>query len=364
MVADGDGVPAGWYPDPLGLQQLRWWDGASWTESTSAGAPADVDDSADEAVSEDAAEAVEPVLEPTPFSPAAEDPFAVAEANAAAFPSRRARRAFERQRELDAGLTEAPVSPFAELETNPIDIPLRAAAPAAIATATATATTVTATETTVTEAPAAPAWAEPSAIAIAIPAAADADAPSLGTLIDAREDVLAQSALAPQQPGPEDGQPFSFDSVEVAPEAAPERTLIPKRTYSFASWLMSMLVPLALAVLIVLMQVPDLSVSAELGWGIGAAALVIGVLLAFLDSAALARWGHARTASPLWALLTPMVYLSLRSVATRRETGHGRAVILAWVLGLVLAALLGWAFPEAIALLVPGFEPPWTSLIG
>ena len=24
-------VPAGWYPDPSGAQQLRWWDGAQWT---------------------------------------------------------------------------------------------------------------------------------------------------------------------------------------------------------------------------------------------------------------------------------------------------------------------------------------------
>ncbi|MCS0499092.1 DUF2510 domain-containing protein [Protaetiibacter mangrovi] len=28
-------VQAGWYPDPLGLPQLRWWDGIAWTEHTS-----------------------------------------------------------------------------------------------------------------------------------------------------------------------------------------------------------------------------------------------------------------------------------------------------------------------------------------
>ncbi len=32
---DNFGVPAGWYPDPLGLPQLRWWDAQSWTEHTS-----------------------------------------------------------------------------------------------------------------------------------------------------------------------------------------------------------------------------------------------------------------------------------------------------------------------------------------
>jgi len=35
-VAEGDvRVPAGWYPDPLGLPQLRWWDNHAWTEYTS-----------------------------------------------------------------------------------------------------------------------------------------------------------------------------------------------------------------------------------------------------------------------------------------------------------------------------------------
>ncbi|MFP7760729.1 DUF2510 domain-containing protein [Marisediminicola sp. LYQ134] len=24
-------APAGWYTDPLGLPQLRWWNGSSWT---------------------------------------------------------------------------------------------------------------------------------------------------------------------------------------------------------------------------------------------------------------------------------------------------------------------------------------------
>lgn len=34
MNEDGT-VQSGWYPDPLGLPQLRWWDGQSWTEHTS-----------------------------------------------------------------------------------------------------------------------------------------------------------------------------------------------------------------------------------------------------------------------------------------------------------------------------------------
>jgi len=31
---DGKGVPPGWYADPVGGWDLRWWDGARWTEHT------------------------------------------------------------------------------------------------------------------------------------------------------------------------------------------------------------------------------------------------------------------------------------------------------------------------------------------
>ncbi len=34
-MEDFERAPAGWYPDPLGLPQLRWWDSTAWTEHTS-----------------------------------------------------------------------------------------------------------------------------------------------------------------------------------------------------------------------------------------------------------------------------------------------------------------------------------------
>lgn len=35
-MSDQYSVPAGWYPDPLGHPQLRWWNGEGWTEQVSA----------------------------------------------------------------------------------------------------------------------------------------------------------------------------------------------------------------------------------------------------------------------------------------------------------------------------------------
>jgi hypothetical protein len=34
-AGDGSGVPAGWYADPSGRYELRYWDGAAWTEHVS-----------------------------------------------------------------------------------------------------------------------------------------------------------------------------------------------------------------------------------------------------------------------------------------------------------------------------------------
>lgn len=61
-------IAADWYSDPGDSTQLRWWDGAGWTEHVApAAAPAAVEAVAAEPV----AQAVEPTFEPT-FEPASE----------------------------------------------------------------------------------------------------------------------------------------------------------------------------------------------------------------------------------------------------------------------------------------------------
>ena len=39
-------APAGWYHDPLGLPQLRWWNGMMWTNQIEEAAPSVVVSSA------------------------------------------------------------------------------------------------------------------------------------------------------------------------------------------------------------------------------------------------------------------------------------------------------------------------------
>lgn len=34
-----DAAPAGWYHDPLGLPQVRWWNGLMWTNEVQAPRP-------------------------------------------------------------------------------------------------------------------------------------------------------------------------------------------------------------------------------------------------------------------------------------------------------------------------------------
>ncbi|HYZ97825.1 MAG TPA: DUF2510 domain-containing protein, partial [Acidimicrobiales bacterium] len=36
--------PAGWYPDPFGRHEVRWWDGARWTEHVASHGRQDVDE--------------------------------------------------------------------------------------------------------------------------------------------------------------------------------------------------------------------------------------------------------------------------------------------------------------------------------
>lgn len=416
MVAEAGGIPAGWYPDPLGLPQLRWWDGKAWTEFASAVEPEtdeatevgvaldagaagevaveDDADHADEVAVDDRAagddeavestvgvppgqsfdlaapdvEDTEPVMptaiEPEPVAPGPVDPFVEAEANAVEFTSRRARRAFERQREIEttAPATAPATAPqgYARLDTNPIDIRLVGATTPSVDTRLVGPVSVGAPTA---DAPGVGAQRADSEGAVT----SNTDTPDADP---ERTDTQPADPGGAATPGasPEPVEPatplFSLETTEVADELAPPRTLIPKRTSTVSSLVAAVLVPLAVLAIVVLRFLPGVTPAPDLAWGILAGAYLIGILLAFVDRSALERAGHERTASPLLALLTPIAYLPARAAMTRRETGHGRLVVVTLILGLLVAAVLVALFPEVLTRIVPGFVPPWTSIIG
>ncbi len=88
---DEFGVPAGWYPDPLGLPQLRWWDSLAWTEHTS--------------------EARAPIV----IQPATRLAYADEE-----LPSRREQRERERQAETESDLMVETDADSGELSAQPL----------------------------------------------------------------------------------------------------------------------------------------------------------------------------------------------------------------------------------------------------
>ena len=69
-------VPPGWYPDPHGVAELRWWDGSDWTDhlhNTDASAENAEPTAAEPAFAEPAPAEPAPV-EPAPVEPAPVEP--------------------------------------------------------------------------------------------------------------------------------------------------------------------------------------------------------------------------------------------------------------------------------------------------
>jgi len=292
------GVPAGWYPDPLGLPQLRWWDAQAWTEHTSeARAPIVVQPATRLAYADDDDEEA-PVAQDYEDLPA----------------SRREQRERERRAtgvsdyssmltESDAELGELSAQPLLAMTLRELEPPL--------------------TDTLDDFTPG--------------PRRASAHANAAQT-----ESTL--SAMA----------------EELTPERQPKRM----KTFTFAVWLIALLPVLQTAMMVVL-------ILSGLGSNLPLIITVIGfpfvlvVGLAFYDRLELMTWGHAKQASPAWALLQQPAYLLARSVRTIKETGRGFAPFTVWFssLGLVLAACL--VFPGlAIAPLSGQFRAQMEASVG
>ena len=353
------GVPAGWYPDPLGLPQLRWWDAQAWTEHTS--------------------EARAPIV----IQPATQLGFADDD-----IPSRREQRERERQENGDplfAAVTETDVlreevsaqpllamtlkellPPSADTVDGATPDPRRATTHTNAAPSASTLRDLEMDEAPAREPKAAPSHEDimPSAATlrtlemdeapVRVPKAAPSHEdimPSAATLSFLEEDEAP--AREPRMASHEDIMPsaasLSFLEMDEAPVHVPKRT----KTYTGAAWAISVMGLLQLAASIVLIAV---------GLGHNVPLLLVAFLapyllvlgLAAFDRLVLQTWGHRNPASALWALLFQPGYLLARAMRTYKQTGKGFAPFVVWASSLLVVVGAVLALPGLMISLVPG----------
>ncbi|WP_185203407.1 DUF2510 domain-containing protein [Glaciihabitans sp. INWT7] len=376
MFEDDVTVPAGWYPDPMGLPQLRWWNNHAWTELTTEARPPLV------------------MQVPTRLAYADEE-----------LPTRRQQRE-QRERDeqqsaletdegesRDATDRRAPAS----VTLREIDAPVSARTveePPAVSTVDNSTVENSTVENTVTvdslaDASPLPSAAEPSS---AEPTSEPATAPTAKAPLhdpvddepaddepvdDWAHDVTgAREVFVPRTAfGTTEGSVFG--TPVTAESAAEDRIRLDDGAYRREArysddrrgsasrlpiytapvWIIA-LVPLLLLVFSLLLLLGfgsslNMWVTPAI-WGISYLAVVI---LAITDRAALGRAGYEHRASWAWALLTAPVYLLARSMSLSKVGPLGFAPVLVWAaLGilqigsvLVVPGLIISALPNVFA---------------
>lgn len=330
MADDDVRVPAGWYPDPLGLPQLRWWDNHAWTEHTSdarqpsvqpqplraeAAAPTRLafaddlpfaDDLADLDDSAYGVEAVPELIEPTLTG-------------TTELPSRRALRLQERletdgdgDRELT---TDGPLfaRPRGALEAREAD-------PAAAAVRYAEAARID-----------------------------DAPQSLRYDLDEVHEDLLGEtvnprSAFAHASKSNANLIPdFPAETAPAAPAFAARRSALAHApsTSTVPAWILTLLpIYMLLVGMMVLLGGTDASFAPITIALVVGVPWIAGIVIAFFDHRMLRAHGLHRPAHWLWAVLGAPVYLIARLVATVREAGTGFGPVLTY---LVLALFMAGA---------------------
>jgi hypothetical protein len=306
-------LPAGWYPDPTGLPQLRWWDNHAWTQHTTA--------------------ARQPLIAQESRLAWADD-----------LPTRRERRERERDERgpddvepTDETLLElAPPSADDEPADEPAPELYRAGADE---------------------------FDDESEESDYVPLAASGHAgripsvPSLGVSEEDQEprrphppvqdvhgatastplfDQIAARTLAGAGASQSAGTSESA-SAERAKSPAVRPELSPAPTGTAPVWIIALLPLLQLVIVLLLVTGLGTTQSTELLMP----AILVGlslatIALAFADFRLLRRSGIDRPAHWTWSLLTAPIYLFVRAMVLTRTTGRGFGPLLVWVaLGLL-----------------------------
>lgn len=303
MSDDLFGAPAGWYPDPLGLPQLRWWNNHAWTEQTSA--------------------ARQPmVVQDTKFAWADDE-----------LPTRRDERLRERSgSERRANENSVPVADsLRELEPPRAFTQVSQGVPSAPSAPTAPAAATT---------PAAPSAAEPSQPTslytpdpvVETPVAGHSG-PSLDSIFDARPATApaeALDALFGENATRRSGTRVKTPIVTVDHVATRASASAPKLATSGTAWVIAMIPLFQVVLTLLLLTSLGMGGSQFIYIAILAVPYLVVIALAYFDHKALLAAGHDHVAHWGWAALSAPVYLLVRARSVIRETGHGIGPVLVW----------------------------------
>jgi Protein of unknown function (DUF2510) len=342
-------VPAGWYPDPLGLPQLRWWDNHAWTEHVS--------------------DARQPMMA---SQTAASTMFADDE-----LPSRDEQPptkthvvdAYPLDDAVTAGLLQLP--PPSDDDLLSTNAPSTAAADTA---AEAAATTASASTASAADAFAAAAFADlhPQSAGTAsgqpsmpwLPVQNDVQSAGVGSAPHGYATSPAYSSAPGYGSAP--GGPSSVPSWGEAPVSASEpsrrgvhqsvgTTALHLQTVEVWAIVLMPMLQLLLSLLVVAAFATGPSVAFMAAIWLGPVPVIVA--LALFDSRTLKRRGVDRPASGWWAIVSAPVYLMARAVRLGRISGTafaplGVALLLGGLIGasvLAVPGLLISAFPAVFA---------------
>jgi len=328
MFEDDVTVPAGWYPDPMGLPQLRWWNNHAWTElTTEARPPLVVQTSTRLAFADDEVPTRRQQREQRErdeeYATLATDEDEAKDAAAAHTPLSVTLREIDAPAMLDEDraadephgddIDDDAVDP-GDRDPEPVSPPA-AAAPAAA------------------KRPADPSVVNLDTIDYGT-VASDADNSDAymprPAFIPTQGSVLGSAAVAgPTVPQPAGGE-GSLDSTGSFESIPRGRSLLRLPIYTAQVWIIA-LVPLLLLVLSLLLLLGfGSSLNMWVTPAMWAISYIVVVILAIADRAALGHAGYEHRASWAWALLTAPIYLLARSMSLAKVGPLGFAPVLVW----------------------------------